>query len=502
VSDSPGNDDQPVTVIVPASVVPSTGKGAPPTRSRHATVRALTIALLCVTLLLLLGVVVVLPDLVAERSVGEAPAAKPAPAPAPEPPSQDARQLARDKRAAENILGGVLRKQTELEAEGVATWGGADYDTALDRLAAGDAELQAERYAEAAASYEKVGVQLDALAASKPDRLASALAAGEDALAANDGPAARRQFAIALALDAQDERARAGMLRARVLEQVLAFIEAGAARETQGDLDAALKQYAAALALDARSPPAMAARDAVTAKIRQREFTAAMSAALAALESGDFAVSRAALTRAEGIRPGTPEAADLGKRLQLAVQASRIESQRNEARALEAEERWAQAAEHYAAALAVDPNAAFARSGRERSLEKARIHAELDAFLAAPGRLSAAGPREHAHQLLAAAAGFDAGSEPKLAEKVARLATALKVAETPMPVTLRSDNLTEVTVYKVGRFGRFTSRDLQLPPGDYVAVGQRVGYRDVRVEFTLIGGEEAAPVTIRCREKI
>lgn len=504
MSDSPGNDNQPVTVIVPASAAPERGADAPPPRSRRTTVRVVTIASLCLTLLLLLGVVVVLPDLVAERAAGGPPAAQgtPAPAAAPAPPSQDAQRLAKDKRAAESILGAVLRKQTELEAEGVATWGGSDYDAALDTLANGDAELQAQRYVEAAASYEKVGVQLDALSASKPGRLVSALEAGEDALAANDGPAARRQFGIALAIDGQSERARAGMLRARVLEQVLALIEAGAVEEAQGNLEAAHEQYAAALALDAQSAPAVAARDAVAAKIRQRAFNDAMSAALTALESSDFAASRAALARAEGVWPGTPEAADLGTRLQLAIQASRIEAHRNEARTLERDERWAQAAEHYAAALAIDSKAAFARAGRGRSLAKARIHAELDAYLAAPGRLSAAGPRERAHQLLAAAAGFDAGSEPKLADKVGRLTAALELAETPMPVKLRSDNLTEVTVYKVGRFGRFTSRDLLLPPGSYVAVGKRTGYRDVRVEFTLTGGEEAAPVTIRCQERI
>ncbi len=67
---------------------------------------------------------------------------------------------------------------------------------------------------------------------------------------------------------------------------------------------------------------------------------------------------------------------------------------------------------------------------------------------------------------------------------------------------IRSDNLTDVTVYKVGRFGRFASRDLLLPPGTYVAVGTRIGYRDVRVEFTLMAGQEPAMVTVRCQEKI
>ena len=38
--------------------------------------------------------------------------------------------------------------------------------------------------------------------------------------------------------------------------------------------------------------------------------------------------------------------------------------------------------------------------------------------------------------------------------------------------------------------------------GRYVAVGRRVGYRDVRVEFTVSGGGEAGSIIVRCQEKI
>jgi hypothetical protein len=292
------------------------------------------------------------------------------------------------------------------------------------------------------------------------------------------------------------------MLRARMLEQVLALVAAGTEHEAREELDAALTKYASALALDTSSPEARAAHDAVTAKIRRREFHAAISVALTALARNEFAASRAALTRAEAIQPGAAEVSDARRRLQLAVQRSRISAHRNAAKSLERDERWREAGERYAAVLAIDSRVAFALTGRERSLAKARIHAELDAYLAELERLSAPGPRGNARRLLGAAADLDAKTEPKLAAKVGRLAEAVEIAETPLQVRLQSDNLTDVTVYKVGRFGRFARRDLLLPPGTYVAVGSRSGYRDVRVEFTLASGQEPDTVTVRCLEKI
>jgi tetratricopeptide (TPR) repeat protein len=307
---------------------------------------------------------------------------------------------------------------------------------------------------------------------------------------------------VALAIEPHNTRAQQGILRARAVEDVVALIAAGRELEARDDLDAARDKYASALELDARSPGARAAHEDVSARIHEPEFRAAMSAALVALENGEFGVSRAALARADALEPGSPEVADARARLGLAVQRSRISAHRTKAQALERDERWRDAGEHYAAVLAIDSNAAFARTGRDKSLARARIHAELDGFLAEPGRLNAPEPRDSARRLLSAAAGVDGKAEPKLAAKVERLSNAIEIAETPTQVRLQSDNLTDVTVYRVGRFGRFASRDLLLPPGTYVAVGTRSGYRDVRVEFTLTAGQESASITVRCQEKI
>ena len=498
-SDSAAEAPSREAVAPPAQPPP----GLPPAFPRSASVvlRRATLLVLCLLLVALVVVVVVLPDLVADRVVEREPPAPAVVAPVP-PPPEDARRIARAKREAGDKLGAALRLQTELEAEGVSAWGGPDYDAVLDTLAAGDADLQAERFESASRHYDRVVAGLEALRASKPARLAAALETGAAALAGSDGAAAREAFGIALAIAPDHAQARAGMARARVVEEVAALVAAGTDLEGRGELDAALERFASAMALDPDSPQARAARDGVATRIRDRDFRAAMSAALTALDGGDFAAAGAALARAEAVRAGTPEVVDVRQRLRRAVERRRIEDHRRAAARLEAEERWRQAGEHYAAALAIDPGAAFARAGRERSLAKARMHGELDGFLGEPRRLSAPGPQARAERLLAAAGTPDPASEPRLADKTARLAAALERARTPMPVTLRSDNLTEVTVYKVGRFGRFERRELSLPPGRYVAVGTRAGYRDVRVEFTLVAGEEPPDVVVLCRERI
>ena len=89
----------------------------------------------------------------------------------------------------------------------------------------------------------------------------------------------------------------------------------------------------------------------------------------------------------------------------------------------------------------------------------------------------------------------------RLAGQIDELANAIVLARTPVTVSLLSDNVTFVTVYRVGDLGRFDMRELSVLPGKYTAVGKRDGYRDVRVEFTVAPARADTIVTIRCDQE-
>jgi len=91
---------------------------------------------------------------------------------------------------------------------------------------------------------------------------------------------------------------------------------------------------------------------------------------------------------------------------------------------------------------------------------------------------------------------------PRLVEQRDELSRLLKRAATPLTVQLLSDNVTDVSIYKVGKLGNFTATELALRPGTYVAVGSRPGYRDVRLEFRVAPEIDMQPVIVRCEERI
>lgn len=76
----------------------------------------------------------------------------------------------------------------------------------------------------------------------------------------------------------------------------------------------------------------------------------------------------------------------------------------------------------------------------------------------------------------------------------------LRLERIPVPVRFTSDAETDVTLVRVKHLGTFVERTEVLLPGDYVAVGTRLGYRDRRISFTVKAGSEGLDVDVRVVE--
>ena len=178
-----------------------------------------------------------------------------------------------------------------------------------------------------------------------------------------------------------------------------------------------------------------------------------------------------------------------------------LEDQRRKVEQLVSDENWTAAVSTYRKVLARTPQAAFARQGLGFAEDRERLHQQLDHDLQDPTRVYSDQPRENAEKLLVSAANPPPG-EVRLQEKVRRLQVMITEETTPRMVTLKSDGLTTVQIYHVGRLGQFISQQLELRPGTYTVVGSRPGYRDVRQTLTVKPGAEQPALDIRCEETV
>ena len=174
---------------------------------------------------------------------------------------------------------------------------------------------------------------------------------------------------------------------------------------------------------------------------------------------------------------------------------------RQEARRHAEGEDWEQALATYDAALEIDATASFAVQGKEVAEKFLDLHGKIDFYLAHPDRLQSPRPRAHAREVLDSASAVGRPG-PILTDKRNRLRGLISTTAEPVFVTLRSDGNTQVTIHRVGRLGAFSERRLRLPPGSYTAVGNRRGYRDVRVVFRVPGTDGHSAIVVRCEDPI
>jgi len=454
-----------------------------------------------VTVVLLgLGVIFVLPQLVSRDATPTLQEHQPAQAQILARPAvvEDA-DSARPQ--AEKTLQQFLQLQAKLALENAEVWGEPAWSQAGVTVASGDRLFGERRFTDAAQAYADALHKLQNLEGRRDLLLDAALDLGQRALGNDDVQAALSEFERALIIEPDHQLASHGLLRARVRAEVLQQMAAGISAENEEDPEAAEAAYRQATRLDGEYQPAIESLQRVSGQLTGLHFRAAMSQALAALDSGRLSDAAEALTAAARLKPEHSAVRDARQRLAAARQQAQLSSLRRQALNAIEKENWQAAAGLYQKALAVDAGAAFARSGLVRVKDRLQLHKQLDHYLSDPARLSSPEPMANAEQLLLAA-GEAPDNEPRLAEKTSVLKRLVAEARVPLPVRLHSDGETEVVIYHVGRFGRFRDHQLELRPGTYTAMGSRAGYRDVRRVFTVLPGKPPPPVDIRCEEPV
>jgi tetratricopeptide (TPR) repeat protein len=497
-------DDEAIVAIKPGFGAPAAEPMARAVRAAPARRGPLFAAGAALALLVLLGIVFfALPRWVEEPAPEPVAAAPETPVVEPEPaaPALSEEELAALKERAESQLTELLQQRKRLEALSAPRWGGAEW-TAYDDLGrTSDQALLAERFALAVASYAKALAAGEALLARAEQITASALASAKQALAAGNAELAREQFDLVLSIEPANAEALAGRTRAERLPEALALVARAEELRRQQSLEEAADLYREVLKLDSEWAPAQTALAEITAALASQRLDSLLSLGYAALAEEEYAEAREHFEAALAMAPTSKSAADGLAQAEQGEKLDTIALAEARALAFERREMWAEAIDVYEAALAADSTLDFARAGLERSRGRADLDIKLENLLANPNLLLTDSTLADAG-LLADQARELATPESRIGTQVARLDELIRLASTPLTIELTSDELTDVTVYRVGPLGAFANKVVQVRPGTYTAVGSRNGYRDVRATFTVLPGQALAPIHIVCTEPI
>jgi serine/threonine protein kinase len=398
---------------------------------------------------------------------------------------------------ADEALGKLVSMIDSLQERGIEKWGGLAYQDIKNNYKAGDSLYLNGRYE---AAQEKYVDALNMLSEQTNEILMQNLNAGKKALKNDNFNDAIKFFDITVSLSPNNTEYSEYYRRALNLEELIDLKSQGLELENNMDLSLARERYKAARELDLENESVRELLNNIDAKITRNNFEISMSEGFIALTNNDFQSARALFGSAKEIDAKSTEPIDAI--IQLEEQEKDISISVLEAASKDHEnmEQWGLAIDTYLRLLEIDGDLQFAKSGLIRSKLRQRFSDEVQKYIDDYDILSDPITMKRATNLLLEAVKLE--DKPRLRNQISELKRLLKRANTPIKITLISDNITKVTIFRISKLEVFNVKQLSLRPGNYIAIGIRDGYRDVREEFRVAPEIPTSVITVICEEKI
>ncbi|WP_163340349.1 hypothetical protein [Desulfopila sp. IMCC35008] len=397
------------------------------------------------------------------------------------------------------ILKKLLALNSRLASDNIQVWGQGSYSSIVALIGEGDGHLRKSEFRDAEERYVKAYEKLQQLDADRNEILVSAVQAGMAALEQGDSVEAQKHFSMALAVDAADQEAKDGLQRTQNLETVRTSLARGKEFEEQGELEAALLEYRKGYELDGTFQPLAIAYERLTEQVKEQKVRDHLSHFYLYLDSSDIPGAEASLADALRLSPTDPAVLAAKKKLESAREDLVVLRLRQQAQSQMSNEQWHKALTSYQQVLKIAPQAAFALQGVAVARRNSELVVQIDTLLKSAERLQDERVQQNGRATLEYARRLE-GLGPRTTAKINDLDEVLTRASQPIVLILQSDNLTEVTLYHVGRLGRFYQRRLVLRPGKYTIIGERTGYRVKRSIIELTHEQPEVEYSIRCEE--
>jgi outer membrane protein assembly factor BamD (BamD/ComL family) len=362
-------------------------------------------------------------------------------------------------------------------------------------------DLAASKFGDSVNGFERSGAILRDLEGRALQQVGSMLEAANAALDNYNLSAARSAYEQVLQLDPGNADAAEGLAMLRGLEGLAEAMQVVDALAADGEFEAALSQLDALLAQHASNPFLLKQRQALAARILERDFNAALEAAAKAEASSDLPAAIAALERAIGIRP-SPELSARVQQLQAHVKAARVEALLATGYDALRAGSYEAARTAYQEAQALAPASTEARTGLEKasSLYLANIRYRQSVTTAA--KYLKQGRFPLAAKFFNEAMGSRPSQVPpsQLAEE-SRIRRELAAQSGEVAITIASDKRTYVSLIGVFPPDRFKEKELKLFPDVYKLKGTRKGYQDVEFELKVDARQQSPSLEVICTEK-
>ena len=334
-----------------------------------------------------------------------------------------------------------------------------------------------------------------------PNVLSNALESGKASILDGNKDDAIASYEIALAIDGSNLEAKEGLDRALKLDQVLERTQKGQIEFDIGNYELAIQSFEDALSIDSNWEPAKNGLNRSKKSFEEEIFQESISKGYQYLNEENFEEAEGLFNQSLLIRPNSQEAKQALDELNLKRIASLTKSLKYKGLIAEVNEEWKQAKGFYEDILEIDPNIEEVKESLSRVESRILLASEMKSIITRSDSYNDNKVLGQAQAILNTARSIDRIG-PKLQESIQKLDALIQVALIPIDVIFESDELTEVTIFKVDQMGTFLQRIVSLRPGIYTARGSRRGFKDETIRFRVVPNQQNQRIRIVCNKKI
>ena len=409
------------------------------------------------------------------------------------------------RKDAQLVLEKIVDIRDLLKSKSIEKWNAEKFNIALENISIGDDLYREGEYLRSIKQYREALDQLNDLKEDAAKIIESTIISANNNIEKLDSELTVEQtinsINLAFAIDKNNESIK--LLKERSLKLPDLFNKVMKSNQliSEQKYEDAFSVLSEAIMLDPYRKKTKTSMENLNKQIKEKTFIEFMSEGFEAMDQNNFSSARKVFNEALKTYPERPDIYDALNQLESRESSFQIKERIKNAEANENLENWSEAKKEYEALLESD-NSLVSLKAR---LITVRIRAELDEQLENlinnPLTLRSDELHQKAKKLLKTAQGITHRGA-KLEKQIENVSKIIVQARDSIPVNFFSDNKTKVTIFKVGSLGLFQKRTIELVPGKYVALGQRIGFRDVRLDFAIEPNEVDKNISIMCVESI
>lgn len=409
------------------------------------------------------------------------------------------------RKDAQLVLEKIVEIRDLLKSKSIEKWNAEKFNIALENISIGDDLYREGEYLRSIKQYREALDQLNNLEEDAAKIIESTIILANNNIEKLDSELTVEQtinsINLAFAIDKNNESIKLLKERSLKLPDLFNKVMQSDQFISEQKYEDAFSVLSEAIMLDPYRKQTKTSMENLNKQIKEKTFIEFMSEGFEAMDQNNFSSARKVFNEALKTYPERPDVYDALNQLESRESSFQIKERIKNAEANENLENWSEAKKEYEALLASD-NSLVSLKAR---LINVRIRAELDEQLENlinnPLTLRSDELHQKAKKLLKTAQGINQRGA-KLEKQIESVSKIIVQARNPIPVNFFSDNKTKVTIFKIGSLGLFEKRTIELVPGKYVALGQRIGFRDVRLDFAIEPNEGDKNISIMCVESI